>query len=503
MPAQRPERPQPGQSLVLPRVTDDTTGDAAQRSFDRLAGAHRQIRSQLDSITSDVDAIKAATVVGEVNVRSYKAKGDGSADDTDAIQAAFDDAKKALAGAGGSYGAIVFFPRGTYMARPGLKLPNGVGIRGDGPASSCIMQLPHTSGSSLISNSNQDGTQEFAFIERIRIDGNRGNGGVCTTAVVDLVSLFINSYVRDVLVLEGSNVGLRIAATNGMGPVLVENTWVLHNSGHNILIEEVAGNPNACAGINLHHVTSENWGANSSAIYLKGVGASGNYLLSNIHIEHGGDVTGLTGITFDGVSHVRAQNIQLQAGIPASYTQGIHITSAPGNVDIEIDDVTNINGINPVLVDDAYGATLGAVNISRYVTPDVTTYGGSRFAPSTNNTSSGATNVAMALVSHDSNNIYTASFPGGGGGVVRWVYTPTGKPIMQWGTDATVFFYESPTLQNGLRGFATRVSAPSTGTHAVGDIVFNADPVAGGYIGWVCTSAGTPGTWKQWGAILP
>lgn len=45
-------------------------------------------------------------------------------------------------------------------------------------------------------------------------------------------------------------------------------------------------------------------------------------------------------------------------------------------------------------------------------------------------------------------------------------------------------------------------AAPTTGTWAVGDIVLNNNPSAGGYIGWVCTTAGSPGTWKQFGAIL-
>ncbi|GCL71801.1 hypothetical protein PN4B1_17060 [Paenibacillus naphthalenovorans] len=44
-------------------------------------------------------------------------------------------------------------------------------------------------------------------------------------------------------------------------------------------------------------------------------------------------------------------------------------------------------------------------------------------------------------------------------------------------------------------------AAPTTGTWAVGDKVWNAAPAAGGYIGWVCTTTGTPGTWKGFGAI--
>jgi hypothetical protein len=44
-------------------------------------------------------------------------------------------------------------------------------------------------------------------------------------------------------------------------------------------------------------------------------------------------------------------------------------------------------------------------------------------------------------------------------------------------------------------------SVPASGTHARGEVVFKSQPSAGGKIGWVCTTAGTPGTWKEFGAI--
>lgn len=46
-----------------------------------------------------------------------------------------------------------------------------------------------------------------------------------------------------------------------------------------------------------------------------------------------------------------------------------------------------------------------------------------------------------------------------------------------------------------------RTAAPTTGTWLLGDIVYNSSPSAGGYVGWVCTTAGSPGTWKTFGAI--
>lgn len=47
----------------------------------------------------------------------------------------------------------------------------------------------------------------------------------------------------------------------------------------------------------------------------------------------------------------------------------------------------------------------------------------------------------------------------------------------------------------------TQDAAPTTGTYVVGDIVWRQTTLAGGYMGWVCTTSGTPGTWKTFGAI--
>jgi len=52
-----------------------------------------------------------------------------------------------------------------------------------------------------------------------------------------------------------------------------------------------------------------------------------------------------------------------------------------------------------------------------------------------------------------------------------------------------------------LRAEAT--APPTSGYYLAGDILYNINPPAeGGYIGWVCTAAGTPGTWKRFGAIV-
>jgi len=52
-----------------------------------------------------------------------------------------------------------------------------------------------------------------------------------------------------------------------------------------------------------------------------------------------------------------------------------------------------------------------------------------------------------------------------------------------------------------MRNTTWGTSIPTTGSYRVGDIVNNAYPSNGEYIGWVCTGVGTPGTWKGFGLI--
>lgn len=47
----------------------------------------------------------------------------------------------------------------------------------------------------------------------------------------------------------------------------------------------------------------------------------------------------------------------------------------------------------------------------------------------------------------------------------------------------------------------TETVAPSTGTWSRGDIAWANAPSAGGSAGWICTTAGTPGTWSAFGPI--
>ena len=47
----------------------------------------------------------------------------------------------------------------------------------------------------------------------------------------------------------------------------------------------------------------------------------------------------------------------------------------------------------------------------------------------------------------------------------------------------------------------TASAPPTGGAWVVGDKLYDSAPAAAGTVGWVCTTAGTPGTWKTFGAI--
>ncbi len=56
---------------------------------------------------------------------------------------------------------------------------------------------------------------------------------------------------------------------------------------------------------------------------------------------------------------------------------------------------------------------------------------------------------------------------------------------------------ESETIGNASRnGDFMGAAAPVAGTWAVGNRVWNSAPAAAQPMGWICTVAGTPGTWR-------
>jgi len=88
-------------------------------------------------------------------------------------------------------------------------------------------------------------------------------------------------------------------------------------------------------------------------------------------------------------------------------------------------------------------------------------------------------------------------------------YTDTDKPALMERVDfqtannfprTGVVIPSGPALTGSGRSFISD-GAPTSGSYVVGDVVYNYAPSASGNMGWVCVTAGAPGTWKTFGAI--
>ena len=85
----------------------------------------------------------------------------------------------------------------------------------------------------------------------------------------------------------------------------------------------------------------------------------------------------------------------------------------------------------------------------------------------------------------------------------------TARQIRLFGNVSVNVNNPDPTLNLAVAGnfgfagrkFITGSEAPIHGSFALGDTCWNTSPNIGGYMGWVCISAGTPGQWAPFGLI--
>lgn len=71
----------------------------------------------------------------------------------------------------------------------------------------------------------------------------------------------------------------------------------------------------------------------------------------------------------------------------------------------------------------------------------------------------------------------------------------------EWGTATFATAHTRYQVGTGRLRRMSASAAPTTGTWLTGEQVVNSAPAPGGYMGWVCTTNGTPGVWKGYGLI--
>lgn len=147
-----------------------------------LQRAHGDLKRREEPSPPAVAEFSASRATGWFDVKSFGAKGNDTADDSRAIQAALDAAR--VAG-----GGVVFVPAGTYLVAPpkssggaprlnSLTIGSNVWLRGDGPAS--VLKVKGGIGSyrSLFSNHPTAASNvENVVISDLRFDQNCVAGG--------------------------------------------------------------------------------------------------------------------------------------------------------------------------------------------------------------------------------------------------------------------------------------------------------------------------------------
>lgn len=82
-----------------------------------------------------------------------------------------------------------------------------------------------------------------------------------------------------------------------------------------------------------------------------------------------------------------------------------------------------------------------------------------------------------------------------------WFGVGTNNPFDRLHVNGFGRFTSGLRIGANINSVTYAAAAPTSGSWLRGDVVHNTAPSAGGFAGWICTAAGSPGTWKTWGAI--
>lgn len=131
------------------------------------------------------------------NVTSYGATGDGTTDDTAALQSTIDAADTAG-------GGTVYIPEGTYKLTADLVLKNNVFLKGDG-ITATVLQQTSTSEHAITTNN-----VELVGIEGMMIDGPGSGTGQGVHMVGDTIIYTFYVTMRNVMVRQFGGTGISI-----------------------------------------------------------------------------------------------------------------------------------------------------------------------------------------------------------------------------------------------------------------------------------------------------
>lgn len=465
-----------------------------------------------------------------VSVKDFGAIGNGTADDTAAIQAAIDDVAYTTSGFYGEVtGKILYFPAGVYKISAPLTVPANAGIHfvGEGKTRSTLWQSIND-----VNIFNVTGNNFRGGFRGMRLTGNQGQVG----GVAKAINIGPNGnqiYVEDCWI---NTVGYAIYGNPTSDSNFLNNVieYVLTpiylagaGNGYFTINDNVfyncgpvsQGGSEQRASFEFQSTTqcivSNNRFVSDAAMSPQ----TGGYIVVNnvndfLFTENVMSVSSLTAANF---IVTNSNKIKLTDNtFPEAWKQQLILNNCTDVVvaNNKLAKMKNIGayGVNLVDVIDVQklrfiGNTVGEATL--YVMHIRTTCEDIVIA---NNTFDGGANLApyhTILMQGTNQAVVTGNtFRNGNQGRDFTCDTVTDL-ILQGNTLDLGFNVDpgfGPTNVYGNVGGATRLylnTAPSFGTWKQGDIVWFQQPTAGGFVGAVCVADGTPGTWKTFGAITP
>jgi len=146
---------------------------------------------------------KWSTPIDWFNVKTYGATGNGSSDDTSAIQAAVTAAISASV----SGGCIVYFPIGIYMIASPITIPGGIYILGAGMGGTIIRAAASSTMNAMLTTP----TGQFSYeitVSDIQLDGNSTNSATVTNGFYGYG--LTDSIIQRVRVVQVSGNGIQL-----------------------------------------------------------------------------------------------------------------------------------------------------------------------------------------------------------------------------------------------------------------------------------------------------
>ncbi|PZG17798.1 hypothetical protein C1I95_14710 [Micromonospora craterilacus] len=315
----------------------------------------------------------------------------------------------------------------------------------------------------------------------VRIIGNylhdmTGQHGIYLDATINLV--IADNIIRDTG-LQGIKVQLA-NTTNGIDidHVTITGNVITASGSHGILLTKAISGGRQVRRVTVTGNSISTAGAGGDGINL--IGVHGAVVSSNVihNARHGLSATDCVGLTIglNRLSSLQQNGVLLTATSDVDVVGnritdpavddilagefGIFVTGACSNVKIDGNTVSDANGRM------RYGLYLNTPNQGTVVVR--------------NNDLTGATDHGARLDNAQDVKEWSNNVLGG-----------TTGPVLNFPTTRTI---KGPPLEY------TATAPPSSGTWPRGAVVWNTTPSLGGPVGWVCTTAGTPGVWSQFGA---